>query len=168
MDKSKRKFRLATRDDLPAINHIYNQAIEHRHQTADLQSLTINETGEWFEKHDIESYPIFVIEMQERVVAWSSLSSYRTGRQALKHIAEISYYVDQEFQGTGLGKMLMESTMAEASSYKFRILVAILLDTNVPSKGILKKYGFEEWGRVPGGAEIGGEFVDHLYYGLVV
>ena len=37
-------YRLAGGNDLFAINSIYNQAIEHRHQTADLNTFTSHET----------------------------------------------------------------------------------------------------------------------------
>ena len=166
MDNSKRTFRLAVVDDLANINRIYNQAIAHRNQTADLEPLTIDETEQWFQQHQIEKYPVFVVEQAGRVVAWSSLSGYRTGRQALESVAEISYYVDQEHQGMGLGRLLMDQTMEQAEKYKFDTLVAILLDSNEPSKTILGKYGFKEWGRIPGAAKIDEQRVDHLYYGV--
>ena len=126
-------FRLAGKKDLFAINSIYNQAIEHRYQTADLNTFTIHETEKWYTLHEVNLFPIFVIEFDRKVVAWSSLSAYRGGRLALSKVAEISYYVDKDFQGIGIGKKIMTKTIESAIQYKFNTLVAILLGTNSPS-----------------------------------
>ena len=157
--------RLAGGKDLFAINSIYNQAIEHRHQTADLNTFTIHETEKWYALHEVSIYPIFVIEFDRKVVAWSSLSAYRGGRQALSKVAEISYYVDKDFQGIGIGKKIMTKTIESARRYQFNTLVAILLGTNSPSISLLKKFGFSEWGRIPEVAIINDKKVDHLYFG---
>ncbi len=158
-------FRIATPDDLGSINAIYNQAILARHQTADLETYPLEQTQEWFTQHDIDLYPVFVIEADGQVIGWSSLSSYRKGRQALKAVAEISYYIDSQHQRKGLGSLLIEQTINSASDYGFEILVAILLDTNTASKAILSKFGFAEWGRIFQAAQIERKRVDHLYYG---
>jgi len=163
MDK---KFRLAQTRDLISINEIYNQSIEQRHQTADLTTYSIEQTHEWYGAHNTVKYPVFVLEINSKVVGWSSLSSYRSGRQALAKVAEISYYVDQSFLRQGHGNSLMHDTMSMANEYSFEILVAILLDTNLASKSILRKFRFSEWGRIPCAAIIDGQKVDHLYFGL--
>ena len=46
------------------------------------------------------------------------------------------------------------------------VLIAMLLDKNPASIGLLQKFGFKEWGRMPGIARIDDQTADHLYYGL--
>jgi len=53
-----------------------------------------------------------------------------------------------------------------APDHGFSVLIAILLDKNVASIALLRKFGFEEWGRMPGIAKIEKQVADHLYYGL--
>ena len=53
-----------------------------------------------------------------------------------------------------------------APDYGFEVLVAILLNKNPASVGLLQKFGFTEWGRMPEIARIDGVLADHLYYGL--
>ncbi|MCK5820877.1 MAG: N-acetyltransferase [Bacteroidales bacterium] len=161
-------FRLSEKKDLVDINRIYNQAIEHGHQTADLKQLLLSETEDWYDQHGIEKYPVFVLEFKKCVVAWSSLSRYRRGRQALSSVAEISYYVDQDSLGLGIGKELIAKTIEMASQYELNTLLAILLASNIPSISILERFGFVEWGRIPGAANIDEQKVDHLYYGLKI
>ncbi len=45
------------------------------------------------------------------------------------------------------------------------MLFAILLDVNTSSVGILEKFGFEQWGHLPGVADFDGALCGHLYYG---
>ncbi len=86
-------IREAKKDDLVVINSIYNQAVEAKYQTADLLPISIEIRQKWFLEHDTETYPIFVSEEQNKIVGWCSLSAYRKGREALKQVAEVSYYV---------------------------------------------------------------------------
>jgi L-amino acid N-acyltransferase YncA len=159
-------FRTAVEADVEAINKIYNQAIKKGHQTADLEELLIEQTREWLGQHAVDDYPVFVVEYDGKVIGWSSVSPYRNGRQALRKSAEISYYLDHSQLGKGIGSFLLRETINEARKRKYSILVAILLDTNMASKGILTKFGFEEWGRIKRAALVDDREVDHLYFGL--
>jgi phosphinothricin acetyltransferase len=159
-------IRLATFSDLEAINDIYNHAISHGFQTADTELISIDKREQWFKNHNVDQYPIFVIEKQDKVVGWLSLSAYRAGRKALSTIAEISYYLNPEFQGQGIGNKLVKFAIDKAPDYNFENLVAILLGSNLPSIKLLGKFNFQKWGTLPQVAVFDGIKVDHLYYGL--
>jgi L-amino acid N-acyltransferase YncA len=161
-------IRKAKTNDLGAINEIYNHAIKHGGQTAQDEFYSLAQTKEWLGKFDPNKHPVFVIEKDGKVVGWASLSEYRSGRDALKRVAEISYYFHQDFQGQGLGSQLMEFAISEAPKYHFNNLIAILLDGNIASVKLLKNFGFDQWGRMPKTAFINGEYIDHLYYGLKI
>ena len=159
-------IRLAVRADLPAINQIYNQAVRQRFCTAHLEEVGMQEREHWFDTHDPTHYPVFVAVDEKRVVGWASLGPYREDRQALAHVAEVSYYVDEKERGKGVGSSLMGHAMNAASDYGFSVLIAILLNRNPASIALLLKFGFEEWGRMPEIAIIEEQLADHLYYGL--
>jgi len=160
------KIRKARLEDLPDINEIYNQAVRQRFSTAHLEPVGMEERKHWFAAHNPVVYPVFVAVDEKKVVGWVSLGSYREDRQALAHVAEVSYYVDEKVHGKGVGSSLMGHAMNAAPDYGFSILIAILLNKNPASIGLLLKYGFEEWGRMPGIAIIDEQEADHLYYGL--
>ena len=126
----------------------------------------MQEREHWFDAHDCTRYPIFVAFEEERVVGWVSLGPYREDRQALAHVSEVSYYVDEKERGKGLGSSLLGHAMIVAAEYGFSVLIAILLDKNPASIALLRKFGFSEWGRMPGIAKIDEQLADHLYYGL--
>jgi L-amino acid N-acyltransferase YncA len=158
-------IRLAALDDLPGMVAIYNEAVAHRFATADLTPVSVDQRVDWFREHDSSTFPIYVFEKEGSVRGWCSLSSYRPGREALVGTAELSYYVGYEFHGQGIGSALVRHALAEAPRLGKRVLFAILLERNEPSIRLLKKYGFELWGRLPDVALVDSELVSHLYYG---
>lgn len=160
------KTRIAQPGDLPAINDIYNQAVRQRFCTAHLEPINMGEREIWFASHDPGRYPVFVIENNMNIAGWVSLGPYREERQALAHVAEVSYYVDEKERGKGVGSKLLEHAIKGAPKFGFTVLIAILLNKNPASIGLLKKFGFESWGLMPGIALIDDQEADHLYYGL--
>lgn len=159
------KIRRATRADWSEIIEIYNEAVALRTATADTEPVTVDSKRDWLEGHLNECFPILVCEIESKVVGWCSLSIYRHGRPAFDRTVEVSYYVSKDNQGKGMATQLLEQAIAECSRLGYRTLVAILLDVNVPSIRLLEKFGFAEWGRMPGIAEIDEAEYDHLYFG---
>ena len=161
-------IRVASESDLPAIVEIYNQAVEQRFATADLRPVSVDQRRAWFDDHDPSSYPIHVFERDQAVLGWCSFSSYRSGREAVRGTAEISYYVGLESQGQGVGSALVAHAVREAPRLGKRVLFGILLERNHASIRLMEKCGFELWGRLPDVAMIDGELVSHVYYGRKV
>jgi len=154
--------------DIEAVNEIYNQAIVAGFN-AYTKTISLQERTMWFQKRDEQKHPSFVFEKDGTVVGWIYFSPYRSRRGALKYTAEISYYVHKNYRGIGIGSAMLQLAIERAADYGFKNLVAILLSTNSVSVFLLQKFGFEEWGRMPGIAELSnGEKADHLYYGLVL
>ena len=158
-------IRLAQNADLPAIVEIYNQAIQTKHSTGDLEPLQVEDRLTWFREHLPDQYPIFVAEVQGQVAGWCSLSAYRPGRAAFRFTAEISYYIAFANQRQGIGTALMEHALTACPALQIRHLFAIVLEGNEGSIRLLKKMGFEKWGTLPRVADFDGKEVDHLYYG---
>ncbi len=159
-------IRLACKEDLPAINDIYNGAVLQHFCTAHLFPVSMEERELWFSAHPSDRYPVFVSVEDGRVTGWVSLGPYRADRQALAHVAEVSYYVDRESRGRGIGSLLLKHALDTAPVCGLNILMAILLSENPASIALLKKFGFSLWGSMPGIAKIGTETADHLYMGL--
>lgn len=162
------RIRLATLHDLGEIVSIYNEAVRQRFATGDLVEVTPEQRLEWFHEHDPGLLPIYVAESQGTVVGWYSLSAHRPGRAAFRRAAEISYYVGAAFRGRGLGTMLVHHAIGQAPRLGKHVLFGILLEKNIASVNLMKKCGFELWGRLPDVASIEGELVSHLYYGRKV
>lgn len=157
-------IRPASPPDYAAIVRIYNQAIAES-ATGHLQALTVEARQEWLDSHDA-GYPLLVAETGGTVAGWVSFGRYRPGRGALRHTAEISYYVDRGKRRLGIATALVTHAVELCEELELRTLVAILLGDNDSSIGLLMKLGFERWARLPGVADFDGREVDHVYYGL--
>jgi L-amino acid N-acyltransferase YncA len=161
------KIRKAEAKDLNAINEIYNQAIAIK-ATADLEPISIQSRQKWFKDHNPDSYPVFVAEENGNVIGWLSFSAYRCGRKALRHTAEISYYIHEQYRREGIGSQLIKFALEIAISLHFKTLFAIILENNTPSIKLLEKFRFERWGLLPDIAEFDDIVCGHVYMGIRV
>ena len=161
-------IRVGTVDDLPEIVAIYNEAVRARFATADLVPITVEQRMDWFHDHDPATYPIYVFDKDGTVLGWCALSAYRPVRDALRGTAEVAYYVRYDSHGQGIGSALVQHTVREARRLGKRVLLGVLLETNSGSIAVMKKCGFERWGRLPDVADVDGRLVSHLYYGRSV
>lgn len=161
-------IKLAEDKDLEELVEIYNQAIETQRCTADMDVFTVDERNSWFKEHQSLEYPIYVYEVDNRVVGYLYFTGYRPGRRAMKYTAEISYYIHNDYQRQGIGAEMMKFAIEKSKELNFRNLIAILLEWNIASVKLLEKFGFKEWGCLPQIADFNGEVCSHLYYGRKV
>ena len=159
-------IRIAKLEDLEAIIEIYNQAIAAGQKTADIMPVTAHDRKNWFEAHTPNKYPILVAEKGDVIVGYLNIDSYRSGRMALRHTAEVSYFVHFEHHRQGVASNLLKHAIDMCPSLQLKTLFALLVDSNQNSIGLLEKYGFEKWGHMPRVAEFDGIEFGHLYYGL--
>ncbi len=161
-------IRVAHVSDLPRIVEIYNQAVAQKGATADLTPVSVEDRRPWFEEHQDNNYPLWVADHNGSILGWCSLSPYRPGRMALRHTAEISYYIHRDHRGKGVCTALMEHAISQCHRLDIKTLFALLLDINIVSIKILEKFGFVRWGHMPDIAEIENTTCGHLIYGLRV
>ena len=161
-------IRPATKDDLSSIDYIYNQAIYAGFCTGHLHPLKEDLRNRWFNKHDPKNYPIYVYEEDGQVLGWASISPYRRGREALRETAELRYYVDFKHHGRDIGTKLVQHCLDECPKLHKRVLIALIIDGNDASIGLLEKFGFKEWGYLPEVVKHDGEIRGQYVMGKVV
>jgi len=159
-------IRLVEEKDYQRVLDILNDAIEKRIFTAQLTKATMEGRKSWFIHHAHPKHPMFVIEAEGEVMGWITLTEYRAGREGFRFTSEISYYIDPRAQGKGYGTILMGHAIEAAREVGYKNLIAVIFDTNVGSKKLAQKFGFELWGRLPGVVDIDGTVVDCDYWGL--
>ena len=59
----------------------------------------------------------------------------------------------------------MAALEQRAQARGVEVLIAILVGSNCPSIGLLKKFGYTEWGRLPQIVHFSSHHTDHLIYG---
>ncbi|WP_206998417.1 GNAT family N-acetyltransferase [Trinickia mobilis] len=141
-------YRDATLDDLPAIVAIYNSTVASRQVTADLEPVTVESRIAWFHAHGPNARPLWVVEEAGRVIAWLSFSDFY-GRPAYSRTAEVSIYLDDSARGKGLGKTLLAAALDVAPSLGIDTVLGFIFGHNAPSLALFRRFGFDDWGRLP-------------------
>jgi len=139
---------LATRDDLARIVEIYNATIPSRQATADTEPVSVESRVKWFEDHDPDVRPLWVVEAEGQIAAWLSISAFY-GRPAYHKTAEISVYVHESFRNRGLGAHLLTQAITHAPPIGLNTLLGFIFGHNEPSLKLFEKFGFARWGKLP-------------------
>ncbi len=152
------QIRLAVEADLAAIVAIYNAAIHTRLATADLEPISVESRRDWFRSHS-DRYPVWVIvkhdQDNEQIIGWLSFQMFY-GRPAYHKTAEVSIYIDPNYQGQGIGKKLLDQAIALCPKLNISKLVGFVFAHNAASLRLFKSFDFEEWGLLPKIAELDG------------
>lgn len=143
------KFELAATKDLPRIVEIYNQAVLTRKSTADLVPLTIEQRKTWFAGHQNNMQrPLWVIKKNDSITGWLSLSDFYD-RPAYQRTAEVSLYLDQAYQGQGIGKQALKFLADQLIFCQVEIVLAFVFSHNQASQRLFQEFGYEKWGHFP-------------------
>lgn len=141
-------FKEAILEGLPSIVNIYNDVINEGGFTADLVPYSVQAKTKWFLSLS-KNASIFVVVLEARIIGYFYFSPWREGRDALKTTSEISFYIDKNYRGKGIGNKILINALKVAKKKGIENLIAILLDTNTASIGLLEKYGFKIAGHLP-------------------
>jgi L-amino acid N-acyltransferase YncA len=151
------KIRKATIQDLDEITKIYNEAILKTVATFDTEIKSLKEQKTWFENHGSKN-PILVAEQNRSVIGWASLSQW-SDRCAYSDTAEISLYVQEKYQGKGIGKSLMKEIIKEGEKAGLHAVIARITQGNKLSIHLHEKFGFKHIGVMK---EVGKKFGKRL------
>ncbi|MFY0780053.1 GNAT family N-acetyltransferase [Peribacillus simplex] len=149
------EFREAELSDLPRIVEIYNSTIASRMVTADTEPVSVQSRVKWFEEHDSESRPLFIITIEGETAGWMSFQSFY-GRPAYNSTAEISIYIDDYFRGKGIGQISIQKAIDVSPKLGVKTLLGFIFAHNAPSLKLFSKFGFEKWAHLPQVAELDG------------
>lgn len=148
-------FTLAKHQDLPAIIAIYNQTIDSRMVTADIEPVTVGQREQWFKSFDVR-HPLWKIcNEEDNILGWIGLEPFY-GRPAYQHTSEIAIYIDQDARHMGLGTQSLNFVIGQLPNLDISAIVAYIFGHNKPSLNLFKKFGFTEWGKFPKVAELDG------------
>jgi phosphinothricin acetyltransferase len=132
--------RPATRDDLRAINDIYNHYVSRSTCTYQEIEETMADRQAWFENRS-ERHPVTVMELAGEVVAWGSLNVFRA-RSAYRFSTENSVYVRHDLIGAGLGRMILADQIAAARRLGYRTIIAGIDAEQAGSIRLHEQFGF--------------------------
>jgi len=149
------KLRDANIEDLSEIVRIYNTTVAGRMVTADTEPVTTASREAWFHEHSPDFRPLWVLEDGTSVCGWLSFQSFY-GRPAYNATAELSIYIDESYRGRGIGRYLLQQAIDAAPRLQMKTLLGFIFGHNEPSLKLFYKFGFENWAKLPGIAELDG------------
>ena len=117
-----------------------------------------------FAAHTPDRHPLWVDERDGEVAGWLSLGVFYN-RPAWDITAEVSVYVAPAFQRQGVASTLLEAAIEAAPALGLRVLMGIIFGHNEPSRALFRRFGFEEWGFMPGATELDGTERDVVFVG---
>lgn len=160
-------LRLATEDDLAAINDIYNYYVPRSTCTYQLEPETIEARTAWFREHPADRYPVVVCEVDGEVIGWGSLSQFRP-RAAYAPTVEASIYLRHDQHRKGLGRMILVDLIDRARKAGFHSVMGGASADQTASLALQESLGFR---RVAHFVEVGykfGKWLDVIYQQLML
>jgi phosphinothricin acetyltransferase len=136
-------IREATREDVPAINDIYNHAVLTTTASYDYEPRPLPYREAWFDDHQKLQLPMFVaVDETGVVIGWGALNRYHD-RIGYRFTTENSIYVAEKFRGRGVGGLLLEPLVKSAEKRGFHAIIAVIDAANEASIRLHRKFGFE-------------------------
>jgi L-amino acid N-acyltransferase YncA len=159
-------IRLASQNDLIAINEIYNYYVFNSTCTYQESAEPMEGRREWFSRHGV-GHPVTVMEIGGRVVGWGSLSPYHA-RSAYRNTIENSVYVRHEFHRRGIGGLILADLIERARGIGHHAIIAGIDAEQAASVALHRKFGFQKVGRLK---QVGFKFdrwLDVIYMELLL
>ena len=162
-------LRPATAADAEAICRIYNQGIEDRLATLETELRTPDERREWLLARG-PRHPVIVAETEPATfsnrpptwlpeqappaptdhappapIAWGSLNVFNA-RPAYRHVADFSVYIEREWRGKGVGRVLLTRLVELGRELGYHKLVLSAFPFNAAGVALYERLGFRTVG----------------------
>ncbi len=181
------RVRLAAPADAEAICRIYNQGIEDRVATLETELRTPEERRQWLSARS-PRHPVIVAEFvvagtvspaltegglrearpgsvsadnRSGAIAWASLNVFNA-REAYRHVADISVYVEREWRGKGAGRVLLEKLDDLGRQHGFHKLVLSAFPFNTGGMALYERLGYRTVGIYREQGRLDGKWVDTI------
>ncbi|KAA0766613.1 GNAT family N-acetyltransferase [Bacillus sp. SH5-2] len=158
-------IREATIQDLAFILDIYNDAILYTTAVYAYKPVTLENRRDWYEQKKADGYPIFVYELDNKVVGFATFGPFRAW-PAYKYSIEHSVYVDKYYRKNGIGTSLMKTLIEIAKERGYMTLIAGIDAENEKSIALHQNYGFVHAGTIKKAGYKFDKWLDLAFYQL--
>lgn len=145
-------IRPATEADLDSITKIYAHAVLFGTASYEYEAPSRTEMGSRFAMLAAGRFPYLAAETGDGALAgYAYAGPFRT-RAAYRHTVEDSIYLSPDWQGRGVGKLLLAQLLRESEARGYRQMVAVIGDcaVNTASTRLHAAMGFAHCGRIEG------------------
>ena len=154
------RVRAATTADSEAICCIYNEGIEDRVATLETELRTPEERAAWLAAKG-PRHPVIVAEDAGQVIGWASLNQF-SPREAYRHVADLSIYVQRAYRGKGVGTVMLARLIELAREQRFHKMVLSAFPSNSGGMALYERMGFRTVGVYKEQGMLDGRWVDTI------
>ena len=180
------RVRPATEADAADVCRIYNQGIEDRLATLETELRTPDERRQWITSRG-PRHPVIVAELADPAtfsarpptslpgqappatkdhaplapIGWGSLNVFNA-RPAYQQVADFSVYVEREWRGKGVGRVLLERLVALGRELGYHKLVLSAFPFNTAGVALYERLGFRTVGIYKEQGLLDGHWVDTI------
>jgi phosphinothricin acetyltransferase len=128
--------------DVQPIVDIINYNILNSTALYDYNPRTLEQQVAIFEEKLKKGFPIMVAVIEDKVIGFGYYSEFRF-REAYRFTVEHSVYVTNDFQGKGIGKLIMENLIHLAKNQKLHTMIGVIDSENQSSVTFHEQFGFK-------------------------
>jgi phosphinothricin acetyltransferase len=136
----------ASRPDLAAVMHIYNEVIRNSTAVYSEIEFTLPRTEAWFDAKAQQGFPVIVARDASGVVGFGTFGEFRAW-PCYRHSVEHSVHVRFDRRGAGIGRMLVRELITRARAMNKHVMIAGIDADNAVSIGLHESLGFRVVGR---------------------
>ena len=161
------KLRPYKTEDTHAILAIINHNILHSTALYDYNIRTVEQQKLILEDKVSKGFPVIVAESDGMVLGFGMYSEFRF-REAYKFTIEHSVYVNEEYHGNGIGKLLLQELIKLAKIQKLHTMVAVIDAENQSSVEFHEKFGFKTVGIIKESGYKFDRWLDSVFMQLIL
>lgn len=140
-------IRDANTSDFDEITDIYNYYIAKTIITFEEELLTNEIMFEKYEKIIKRKLP-WIVAQKDGVILGYAYAQFWNDRSAYRFSVESSIYLNPEFTGKGLGKLLYEQLLSRLKELGIKNVLGLITVPNEASIALHKNFGFEQVGKL--------------------
>ena len=149
------KWRIATRGDVETIAEIYNQGIDDRVATFEVDHRTADDILRWFD----QNRPVVVVEYRGEIAGYAAAFTYRD-RPCYAGIGEFSVYVSRDCRGHGVGRLALGGLIRHCRDRGYWKLLSRIFPENEASLALCREAGFRVVGTYERHGKLDGDWRD--------
>lgn len=135
-------IRIVKTEDAESIADIYNDYVLNTDISFETEEVSKEEMK--LRISEISSiFPYFVYEIEGKVVGYCYAHLWKS-RASYKHTLETTIYIAKNYQGQGIGHILMEKLIDACKQQNYKILIACITEDNLKSCILHEKLGFKQ------------------------
>ena len=151
-------IRDAVEGDLPVITDIFNSVIDSSNSVYREERVPQSERLEWFRDKRSHGFPVIVVEIDGKVVAYGGFGSFRAA-QGYRLTVEHTIHVAEAYRKRGIGRTILTDLITRATEGGYHCMVGAIDSENIGSIKLHEEFGFTECARIKDAALKHGKFL---------